>query len=125
MATKPTRRGPLKGQLGGVLGAGAPPPAPAQDFGVPALRMNLPSHGAGRPSTVAPRHASRPSPTAQAAAGTWAVPEQAWLTCDDPLAMLDDVAGRASTRKLRLFVCAGLRRYMTSISPAHRDCLRL
>jgi hypothetical protein len=53
------------------------------------------------------------------------VPEQAWLACDDPVAMLADVAGTASPRKLRLFVCAGLRRYMTSTSQAQWECVEL
>lgn len=45
--------------------------------------------------------------------------EAEWLTCNDPLAMLESLKGKvvATPRKLRLFVCASLRRALSSQLP--------
>ena len=42
--------------------------------------------------------------------------EREWLTCDDPMPMLDFLGTRASVRKLRLLACACCRRLWPHLS---------
>ena len=49
--------------------------------------------------------------------------EAEWLVCTDPTLMLDVLGGKASERKLRLFVCACCRLCCCSRSLRMRWCM--
>src|SRR5690349_6615619 len=46
-----------------------------------------------------------------------------WLECSDAQLLLESVRGKASERKLRLFVCACCRRYWGRLDAAHREAV--